>query len=60
MSRSPSTAAKSELAFELPPTPTLTPALANALLTAINNSALQEEAAADPVAGSCHRPVIAS
>jgi len=60
MSRSPSAAAKSELAFELPAKPTLTPALANALLTAINNSALREEPSADADAGSCHSPVIAS
>jgi len=60
MSRSASADAKGELAFELPAKPTLTSALANALLTAIKNSAIEEEAAADPVAGSCHSPVIAS
>jgi hypothetical protein len=60
MSLSPSADPDGQLAIELPPKPTLTPTLANALLAAIKNSALQEEPSAEAVAGSCHRPVIAS
>ena len=60
MSPSPGADATSELAFELPAKPTLTPTLANALLVAIKNSAPEQEASAGAVAGSCHRPVIAS
>jgi len=60
MSPSPGADATSELAFELPAKPTLTPTLANALLVAIKNSEPQEMPSADAVSGSCHRPVIAS
>lgn len=60
MTPSPSTNAKNELTIDLPPMPTLTPTLVNALLVAIRNSAPNEEPSADAVAGSCQPAVIAS
>ncbi len=60
MTPSPSVDTKNELAFELPPSPALTPTLADALLAVIKNSGTKDEPSAGAVAGSCHPSVIAS
>jgi len=60
MSASPGTDTTTELDFDVPPTPLLTPTLASALLHVIKNSLPDEDASAGAVAGSRHSDVIAS